>query len=413
MVFYKERIYQYAQERMLGLLRLPLPDAYKGRDALQRLAERIVHDGCRHVFIVCGKTVTKHGLVDGFTRELAGLGIRTTVWDGAIPNPTVKNVEEGVAAFETTACDSLVAFGGGSSMDCGKLVAARVTNPAISVPQMHGSLRLKHKPVPLYAVPTTAGTGSEATLAAVVIDERDRHKYSVNDPRLIPRACALDAQLTVSVPPAVTGQTGMDALTHAVEACTNLYGLSHAYAFGKSAVCIILNCLESAYDDGTVIKNREKMLMGSFKAGAAFTRNCVGYVHAIGHPLSGFYNLPHGEVMAALLPVIMRRYGEAVTPRLAELFDAAADFQAAGSRRKESLLNTDRGGLSPAEKADLFLQEIERLDEKFGIKPHFDCIKAEDIPSMVAFAAAEAKGYPTPVIFSEDEIAEIYHSLMG
>ena len=109
MVFYKERIYQYAQERMLGLLRLPLPDAYKGRDALQRLAERIVHDGCRHVFIVCGKTVTKHGLVDGFTRELAGLGIRTTVWDGAIPNPTVKNVEEGVAAFETH--DAFALFG--------------------------------------------------------------------------------------------------------------------------------------------------------------------------------------------------------------------------------------------------------------------------------------------------------------
>lgn len=408
-----ERIYQYAQERMLGLIRLPLPDAYKGQDALRRLAERITQDGCRHVFIVCGKTVTKHGLVDGFLRELAGMGIRTTVWDGAIPNPTVANVEEGVAAYESTACYSLVVFGGGSSMDCGKLIAARVTNPGLSVPDMHGSMKLKRKPVPLYAVPTTAGTGSEATLAAVVIDEKDHHKYSVNDPRLIPRACALDARLTATVPPAVTGQTGMDALTHAVEACTNLYGLKNAYGYGKSAVCIILNCLEAAYDDGSVIKNREKMLTGSFKAGAAFTRNCVGYVHAIGHPLSGFYDLPHGQVMAALLPVIMRRYGNAVTEQLAGLFDAAADYQAAGSRRKESFLNTDRSGLSQAEKADLFLQEIERLDAKFAIPKHFDCIREEDILSMVAFAAAEAKGYPTPIIFSEDEIAEIYRGLMS
>lgn len=412
MAFHSERIYQYFQERGLALINLPLPDCYKGPDAVRRLAERIAEDGCRHPLIVCGKTVTKHGLTDRLQQELSGLGIRYTVWDGAIPNPTVANVEEGRTVYLQADCDSLVAFGGGSSMDCGKLVAARAANPDISVEKMEGAMKLKKKPCPIYAIPTTAGTGSEATLAAVVIEEETHHKYAVNDPRLIPTACALDAALTVSVPPAVTGQTGMDALTHAVEAYTNIYGLKNAYGYAKSAVCTILNNLEAAYDDGTVIKNREKMLSGSFKAGAAFTRNCVGYVHAIGHPLSGFYDLPHGQVMAALLPLLMKKYGSVVTRPLAELFDASATVQAAGSRRKDSLLNTDRTGLSEEDKASLFIDELVRLDRKFGIPEAFDCIREEDISAMVSFAAAEAKGYPTPVILSSDEVSEIYKSLM-
>lgn len=412
MAFHSERIYQYFQERGIGLINLPLPDCYKGQDAVKRLAERIAEDGCRHPLIVCGKTVTKHGLTDRFQTELSGLGIRYTVWDGAIPNPTVANVEEGRTVYLQADCDSVVVFGGGSSMDCGKLVAARAANPDIPVEKMQGSMRLRKKPCPIYAIPTTAGTGSEATLAAVVIEEESHHKYSVNDPRLIPAACALDAALTVSVPPAVTGQTGMDALTHAVEAYTNIYGLKNAYGFAKSAVCTILNHIEAAYDDGNVIKNREKMLMGSFKAGAAFTRNCVGYVHAIGHPLSGFYGLPHGEVMAALLPLLMKKYVSAVTRPLAELFDAAADAQAAGSRGNASLLNTDRTSLTESDKASLFIDEIVRLDRKFGIPEKFDCIREEDIAAMTAYAAAEAKGYPTPVILSADEIAEIYRKLM-
>ena len=276
--------------------------------------------------------------------------------------------------------------------------AARVVRPDKTVAQLGGLLKVR-RPLPLFiAVPTTAGTGSEATIAAVVTGEEHR-KYAVSDLCLIPRYAVLDPTLTLSLPPAVTAQTGMDALTHAVEAYLSLYyNTRETRALAESAVRDIFRYLPVACRDGQSLTARERMLRASFDAGCAFTRASVGNVHAIAHTLGGLYNTAHGLANAVILPIVLEDYGTAAEEKLARLAE---------------ITGTKTTGTAH-EKSAACIAAIRAMNARMGIPGHLDVIREEDIPQMVAWALREANPtYPVPVLYDEAHCAEVIRRVRG
>lgn len=281
-------------------------------------------------------------------------------------------------------------------MDCAKGIAAKSVHPNKTIAQLQGILKV-HKRIPLFfAVPTTSGTGSETTLAAVITDSATHHKASINDPSIIPKYAILDPELTQGLPPFVTATTGMDALCHAVEAYTNhTYNTSLENRLAKEAVQLIHENLLNAYHDGSNLKARQNMQRASFFAGRAFTRGCVGYVHAVGHTLGGLYGTPHGLAMSIILPHVMRQFGSAVHHRLAELADVC-----------------NIPGNSEAEKADAFIRWIEDLKKEMQIPAGVSMIRDEDVEQIITWALKEANPlYPVPVVWGRDDLRKLIHTL--
>ena len=284
--------------------------------SLKNIPETIRKHKCSRVLIITDEGILSLGLIRRLENRLAAEGIPYFIYSKTVANPTTSNVAEALELYHTNHCDALIGFGGGSSIDCAKAVGARVVKPKQSLAKMKGILKV-HKRLPLLiAIPTTAGTGSETTLASVITDSVTRYKYAINDFPLIPRYAVLDPKVTLSLPPFLTATTGMDALTHAVEA---YIGNSTTYATRKEAllaVKLIFENLESVYHDGSDLDKRRNMLHASFYAGCAFTKSYVGYVHAIAHSLGGEYNVPHGLANAVILPYILEAYGSSVHKKL-------------------------------------------------------------------------------------------------
>ena len=284
-------------------------------------------------------------------------------------------------------------------MDCAKGVGARIAQPAKPIQKMRGLLRVHRTPPPLVAVPTTAGTGSEVTLAAVITDEKSHYKYPINDFALIPRYAVHDWRLTRGLPPAITGQTGMDALTHAVEAYVGRSTTRHTRRMATQAVRLVHDNLLDAYRNGGDERARTAMMEAAYKAGVAFTQSYVGYVHAIAHSLGGQYGTPHGLANAVILPHVLRAYGDAAAPRLAELARAAG-----------VCAQTEPDALA----AEAFIAWVEHMNEALGIPRHLQCIREEDIPLMAAHADAEANPlYPVPALWDKDQLERMYHVVAG
>jgi len=357
-----------------------------GAGSISKIPLLLKTEGKFHPMVVTDQGLMACGVAPKILDVLTGAGIKYTLYDKVEPNPTVKVVNEIQALYRKEHCDSFVAIGGGSSMDAAKGAAARVVKPKKSVNQLGGLLKVRRKIPTFIAIPTTAGTGSETTIAALITDQETHHKYAIMDLMLIPRYAVLDAELTVGLPPHITAATGMDALTHAVEAylCWT-YNTKESIRFAEEATEMIFDNLEKVYQDGQYIKGRENMLVASYKAGFAFTRAGVGNVHAIAHTLGGLYNTAHGLANAVILPIVLEDYGPAVyrkLARLAELSGVATE----GTRE---------------EKAKAFIAEIRAMNERMGIPTGFDFIKDEDIPKMVKWAGKEANPiYPVPVIYS-------------
>jgi len=290
----------------------------------------------------------------------------------------------------------LVAMGGGSPMDCAKGIGAKVAHPKRSVAQMQGILKVMKKIPLFFAVPTTAGTGSETTLAAVITDSATHHKASIMDPAILPKYAILDPELTAGLPPFITATTGMDALCHAVEAYTNhKYNTKIENDFSKEAVRLIYDNLLKAFHNGADMEARQNMQKAALFAGRAFTRGCVGYVHAVGHTLGGLYGVPHGKAMSILLPHVMRRFGSAAHKRLAELADVCG-----------------MEGKNDAEKAEKFIRWIEDLKKEMDIPEFVEEIKDEDVEQIIAWAMKEANPlYPTPVLWLHDDFSEFIASI--
>ena len=373
-----------------------MPDYIEGPGCIKRMPELLKKDNVNNILLVTGPNITKRGLNRGIMEALDEAGINYTLFNHIGANPTSDMVEEGVKLYHEKGCQAIIAFGGGSPMDCAKGIGARIARPNKSIAQLQGLLKVFKKIPAFYAVPTTAGSGSETTVAAVITDTATHHKAAIMDTHLIPRCAVLDPELTVGLPPFTTACTGMDALSHAVEAYTNhTYNTKLENDLAKQAVKLIYDNLLNAYKDGANIEARQYMQKAAFFAGRAFTRGCVGYVHAVGHTISGLYNIAHGLAMAVILPHVMRQYGPAAYPRLAELADVCGIE-----------------GASNAERANRFILWIEDMNREMGLPACLDMIKEQDIPQMIKWAMKEGNPlYPTPVTWTEADFRKLIDTL--
>lgn len=373
------------------------PELLEGPGAIKKLPELIKSKGLSKVLVVTDKGLTGLHLLDGLYEKLDESGVEYVVYDGTQPNPTIDNIEDALQLYLDNNCEGVIAFGGGSPMDCAKITAARATNPKLPVRKMRGVMKLHHKLPPLFAVPTTAGTGSETTLAAVVTDPKTHEKNACNDPRLRPKYAVLDPELTIGLPPHITSTTGMDALTHAVEAYIGRSNVKSTEMYAEKATRMIFENIETVYADGKNIEARDKMLKASYYAGMAFTRAYVGYVHAIAHNLGGFYGVPHGLANAVILPYVLEYYGDTAHNRLAKLAVVSG-------------VKTDG---TDAEKANAFIEAIKQLNRNMNIPDGFDFIKDEDIPTIVERALKEGNPlYPVPKIMDKADCEAVIRRLM-
>ena len=373
-----------------------MPEYLEGPGKIRELGTFLREKKINDVLVVTGTGMVRRGQVQSMLEGFQQAGIRYHVIAFEHPDPTSLDVEQGFAAYREQNCRAIVALGGGSRIDCAKAIAAKAAHPGKPVAQLQGLMKV-HKPiVPFVAIPTTAGAGSETTVAAVITDAQTHRKAAINDSFLIPRYAVLDPELTVDLPPYTTATTGMDALAHAVEAYTNhTYNTKLEDRLAKEAVRLIHDNLLTAYTCGDDLQARQNMQRAAFYAGRAFTRGCVGYVHAIGHTLGGLYGVSHGLAMAVLLPHVMRAYGTAAQKRLSEL---AYVCGIPG--------NTD------AQLAEGFLRWMEQTNAAMGIPKGFDMIRDEDIDQMITWAKKEANPlYPVPVVWGREALRRVIESI--
>ena len=356
-------------------------------------------ENIRRVLIVTDAGIVRSGIAAQLEAVLDEDDISYAVYDQTRPNPTVVNVEQALSLYRRYRCQALIAIGGGSSMDCAKAVGARLARPGTPLGKLKGTLRIL-RPLPtLIAIPTTAGTGSETTLAAVITDTQAQHKYVMNDFVLIPKYAVLDARLTLSLPPHLTATTGMDALTHAVEAYIGRSTTRQTRQEALEATRLVFANVERAYRNGKDYEARSNMLTAAYRAGIAFSRSYVGYVHAVAHSLGGQYNIPHGLANAVLLPYVLESYGSCIHRKLHDLAVAAG----VASPQEE-----DAGA------AAKFIRAIRQLNARMGIPETLEGIRPEDIPVMAAHAEKEANPlYPVPRLMTREVLTFFYEQVAG
>jgi len=393
------RLYQGVMRFATNFLNFDSPELIEGPGSIKRLPAFIKTKGLAKVLVVTDKGLMAVHLLDSLFVSFKEAGVGYEVFDGAQANPTIQNIEDALALYLAKGCQGIVAFGGGSAMDCAKGCAARVTNPGKTVPQLRGLLKVYRKPALLFAVPTTAGTGSETTIAAVITDPSTHEKYAINDPKLMPPYAVLDPELTVGLPPHITSTTGMDALTHAVEAYIGRSNTAKTIEKAEMAVRLIFSNIETAYNDGTNLDARANMLLASYYGGIAFTRAYVGYVHAIAHNLGGLYGLPHGLANAVILPYVLDFFGKAAHEPLARLAVVAGVAQP---------------GQDDAAKAEAFIAAIRGLNKRMAIPEKITQIKEADIPLIIKRAFHEAHPlYPVPKFMTEADCEKVLRNLMN
>lgn len=350
--------------------------------------------GVRSALLVTNQSLRSLGVTAALEGAMEQGGISCAVYDKTPPNPSIANVEEAFALYSASNCGAVIGFGGGSCIDCAKTVAARAAYPKRSVRRLAGNLKFWGKLPPVFAVPTTAGTGSEATLAAVLVDDETRRKFTINAFPLIPRYAVLDARNTTGLPPFYTATTGVDALTHAVEAYIGQSATRETRAWSIEAVKLIFEYLPRAYRNGEDLEARQAMLHASYLAGMSFTRAYVGYCHAVAHSLGGRYDTPHGLANSVLLPYVLRAYGKSVYRPLKELAVAAG---LAGESLPEAFA------------AERFIRAVEDMNREMGIPDKLSGIRPEDVGTLSRYADHEGNPlYPVPRLMDRRELQRFY-----
>ncbi len=384
---------------LLPLLRFKEPETIEGEGSLQMVAAYLKEKHFYRPFIVTSASRPSSKPFIALMDSLREEGYDPVVYSRVVPNPTFACVLEAKSALMEGNCDSIIAYGGGSAIDAAKVVGAMVANKIENPQKLKGLLKVRKRYPMLIAIPTTAGTGSEATIAAVLLNEKTKDKFAVTDPHLLPNLAVLDPVTLMSLPSSIIAMTGMDALTHAVEAYIGKARTHKTKSYCVQASRIILSSLEDFYRDPLAKEPRERMLKASYMAGVAFTRSYVGYVHAIAHALGGFYNIPHGLANATILPKMLRHYGSKVYKPLARLSDAS------------SLLPYNA---SLAKKAEAYIAKLEEMNAQMGIAPTFEgIIKEGDLEALSEHAAKEANPlYPVPKEYSKEELKSIIKELM-
>lgn len=390
------RMYQGAMALAQHVLPQKKQSLTAGSGSYLAAAVILEQHGVKKVQIVTTAGTVKRGTVAPLLDALQKEGVEASVYDGVKPDPDTQCIEDAAKSYREEGCDAFLAIGGGSAIDCTKMAAARIAKPAQPLEKMSGTLKVRAKLPFTVAVPTTAGTGSEVTAAAVVTDEKRGVKFPVADLCLVPDAAILDPSLTLDLPKEITANTGMDAFTHAIEAYTNCFASRKARCYALDAMKLINENLYAAYLDGYNLPAREHLLMASYYAGAAFTTAYVGYVHAIAHALGGMYHIPHGEACAIALPVVMIAYGGRVTPKLARIAD-----------------HLYISGANDTEKAQNLLQRIVLMERRMGIPASVPQLREEDIPELARRALKEANPtYPVPVIWDQKTMESVIRKLL-
>lgn len=371
------------------LIPIPFPELVHGSGCIADAGDLLTAQGVKKPLVVTDKMLVSLGIVEKLTRSLEKHHIEYAVFDEVTPDPSIATVNAGFEVYQWHNCDAIVAIGGGSPIDCAKVIGAKVVKKA-DVKAFSGKLKVRKSLPPFMAIPTTAGTGSEATIVAVITDPVARSKFAVIDPVLVPKIALLDPELMVGLPKSITAATGMDALTHAIEAYLGSFSNQLTDRYAKEAIVTIFDQLPKAYADGGDLHARGSMQMASYLAGCAFTRAFVGYVHAIAHQLGGLYHIPHGQANAVLLPLVLRFS----FPKCRQRFSDMA-----------ALI-----GLSDGEK---FILAVEQLNQQLNIPNTFEQLKADDIPEIARRALTEAHGtYPVPRYMSQSQCENLLTQLL-
>lgn len=369
------RAYMIIFKAVTAILPVKWPTMFEGSDSSLELCRYMAQQGHKKIFIVTDAVLNKLGLLDKMKAELDQLGLPYVVYDGVEPDPTVDQIEAGYQELASAGCDAILAVGGGSSIDAAKMIGARAKNNK-PVVKMAGLFRVFWGILPLYAVPTTAGTGSEVTIAAVVSDPEQQRKLPVMDLKLMPVAAALDGALMTGLPPHITSATGMDALTHAVESYISRNAMKKTDPHALEAVRLIMGNLETAVADGTNLEARQNMARASHVAGIAFTQAGVGYVHAIAHNFGALYHVPHGLANAIVMPHVLDFSKSHCADRLADL-------------ARVSNIGPKDG--SDEQLADAFIARIRAMNEAFGIPNQLDKLRRADLDRIATAALSEAR----------------------
>ncbi len=389
------RVYQFAFHAALPVLPYREPKKLGSTD---EIAGELKEKKITSVLVVTDEFLKKSGITAPLEKSLMENGIKCSVYDKTRPNPTVFNVDEALTIYRENNCQALIAFGGGSAMDCAKATGARVAYNGRSLKWLKGNLRVFRKLPPLFAIPTTAGTGSEVTVTAVITDSEKKHKYTMNSFPLIPHYAVLDARVTYTLPKSLTSTTGMDAMTHAVEAYIGNSTSKETRRLAKEAVKLIIDNILVAYNEPENHTARENMLNAAYKAGIAFSKSYVGYVHAVAHSLGGQYNIPHGLANSVLLPVVLEAYGEKVHKKLWELAVCSGV--------------ADESDSIPVG-AEKFITKIKELNTTMEIPTTLKGIYKKDIPLMAKHADKEGNPlYPVPVLMDAKELEKFYYEVM-
>ena len=375
----------------------PLRDSklIAGVGSIYKIPELLKENGQKKVLIVTTPGFIKRQSLEKFFASLTKEGIAYSVFSEVQPDPTTACIEKAVALYKKENCQAIVAIGGGSVLDCSKAVGARIARPNKTLPQMEGLLKVMRRIPDIYAVPTTAGTGSEATAGAVITNEENHRKFTVLDLHLVPRYAILDAELTIGLPASITAVTGMDALTHAVEAYTNRFCSPKARRNALHAVKLIYENLLVAYEDGENLKARENMLLASYYAGMAINSNFIGYVHAIAHGIGGLYGVTHGKANAIIMPYVLEAFGKSVEKKLADLAELVGF-----------------SGANKEEKAKAFLAFIRELNKKMDIPDKIEELQEVDFVTLAKRAVKEGNPtYPVPAIWDEKQFVKVLGSM--
>ncbi len=393
------RTYQFALKLAANFLGIHEPKTLNEVDAILKAGDILIEHGFKHPLVVTDKGLHSLGMHENLVQSIKEKGLGCSLYFDVVANPTIKNVNDGLKIYKDEGCDSIIAIGGGSAMDCAKTIGALAVNPKKNVEDLKGILHVHHKIPYFIAIPTTAGTGSETTLAAVIVNEETHHKYAINDPHLIPDYALFDPKLLLNLPGKITSTTGMDALTHAVEAYIGHSNTKKTKRCAREAVKLIYDHLYESYVEPKNYEHRMAMQEAAFKAGIAFTRAYVGYVHAIAHSLGGKYNVPHGLANAIILPYVLEAFGKKAHKKLAELSDVISLCEKTSSRE---------------EKAKAFIEWIREMNKKMDIPEKFDIeFDEKAVDEMANHAFKEGNPlYPVPKEFNMSDFKNIYRKIL-
>lgn len=390
------KVLQFALSIVRRFLKTPHQLTFSGQGSAEQLTAHIVRTGSRKILLVTDKPLVELGLAGRVVQAIETMGATAVVYDGVLPDPTVAVVQGALDSYHRNGCDAVLALGGGSSIDTAKTAAAAATNGGID--KIMGLFKVKQAPAPLYAIPTTAGTGSEVSFFAVISATDTHQKTGIGAPAMLPRAAALDPSLMTGLPRHITAATGMDALAHAVETYIATAANDEVRSYSRPAVEMIFENLPRAYDDGNDIAAREAMAIASYYAGVSLNIAAVGYVHAIAHQLGAKYGVPHGLANAIVMPYVLDINIEAACEPLADLAE---------------VINVAQEGDSQRSKAEKFVAAIRQMNARLDIPAKLEELRPSDIPDLAIESVKEGRTYAVPLVLGREQVTSVLQKMLA